>query len=131
MKARKKSKKIKKAGKPAEKELNKKTLANFRKILSEKRNALLKLIQREKDSDLPGAEISDDDRVESSIERDIYFNITSNEELILDEIDAALKRIEKGIYGKCDLCSKIIGEKRLSSMPWVRYCFTCQKGSES
>ncbi|PIR70286.1 MAG: hypothetical protein COU46_02240 [Candidatus Niyogibacteria bacterium CG10_big_fil_rev_8_21_14_0_10_42_19] len=35
----------------------------------------------------------------------------------LDEVNAALKRIDEGIYGICDKCSKEIEEKRLDANP--------------
>jgi len=109
--------------------MNKKELARFRRILIEKKNQLLELI-RKKDIDLTENEVSEDDKVESSIEKNIFFSVSSNEEQIIHEIDRALKRIDSGNYGNCELCSKKIADKRLRSMPWVRYCITCQKNSE-
>ena len=109
--------------------MNKKELANYRRILDEKRKEIAALMKK-KEVDLSENEISEDDKVESSIEKNLIFSITSNEEKILEEIDHALKRIEKGFYGHCELCDKKIADKRLRSLPWVRYCITCQKNSE-
>ncbi len=45
----------------------------------------------------------------------------------LKEIDLALKRIEKGTYGKCSLCGGLIEKERLELIPYARYCSRCQK----
>ncbi|MDI6757846.1 MAG: TraR/DksA family transcriptional regulator [Endomicrobiia bacterium] len=110
--------------------MNKKELAKFRRTLEEKRRDLAALLKK-KEVDLSENEISEDDKVESSIEKNLIFSISSNEESIMEEIGHALKRIEKGSYGNCELCSKNVPEKRLRSLPWVRYCITCQKKAES
>lgn len=36
----------------------------------------------------------------------------------------------KGIYGRCEYCSKIIPERRLDSIPSARYCLTHQEEVE-
>ena len=43
----------------------------------------------------------------------------------LGSIRAALKRIEKGWYGKCGLCQKPIAEERLEALPDVLTCVDC------
>lgn len=40
----------------------------------------------------------------------------------LDEIDAALARIDAGTYGACERCGGPIGEARLEAMPAARFC---------
>ena len=44
------------------------------------------------------------------------------EKKLLQEIDAALQRIEDGIYGICEGSGKPIPKKRLEALPWTRYC---------
>jgi DnaK suppressor protein len=34
-------------------------------------------------------------------------------------VQAALKRIEDGTYGKCIVCGRPIPEKRLEAIPWA------------
>lgn len=48
-------------------------------------------------------------------------------ELRLRDIDAALGKIVKGNYGKCEDCNKEIDEKRLMANPAARLCMSCQK----
>ena len=40
----------------------------------------------------------------------------------LDEVDAALKRLQDGTYGVCEVCGKPIGEARLEAKPAARLC---------
>lgn len=40
----------------------------------------------------------------------------------LDEVDAALVRLEAGSYGMCEICGKPIGAARLEAMPAARLC---------
>jgi RNA polymerase-binding transcription factor DksA len=40
----------------------------------------------------------------------------------LDEVDAALLRVEAGTYGTCEVCGKPIGAARLEAMPATRFC---------
>lgn len=45
-----------------------------------------------------------------------------SEQTILHEIDAALERIENGVYGICEVTGKLISKARLRAIPWTRYC---------
>ncbi len=40
----------------------------------------------------------------------------------LEEVEAALARLESGNYGLCEVCGKPIGEARLEAMPAARLC---------
>jgi DnaK suppressor protein len=40
----------------------------------------------------------------------------------LDEVDAALQRVDGGTYGTCEVCGKPIGAARLEAMPATRFC---------
>lgn len=43
------------------------------------------------------------------------------------EANAALKRMEKGVYGICECCERPIGEARLLALPAARFCVSCQR----
>lgn len=49
----------------------------------------------------------------------------------LDEIDAALSRLEVGTYGVCERCRRGIRADRLDAVPTSRYCTACQVAVES
>ncbi|MGC9317282.1 MAG: TraR/DksA family transcriptional regulator [Armatimonadota bacterium] len=46
----------------------------------------------------------------------------------LDEVNAALEKIEQGTYGICDNCGKPITKKRLRVLPWATLCKECRSG---
>lgn len=46
-------------------------------------------------------------------------------ELQLVDIETALKKIAKGIYGKCEKCGKEISEERLRAYPEAKTCNEC------
>jgi hypothetical protein len=41
------------------------------------------------------------------------------------EIDAALQRIDQGLYGTCQNCGGPLGLQRLRALPEARYCVAC------
>ena len=43
----------------------------------------------------------------------------------LEEIDAALDRIEEGVYGWCEGCESPIDQGRLDARPAARTCIRC------
>lgn len=48
----------------------------------------------------------------------------------LFEIEAALKRIEEGIYGSCVECGEPVGVERLKAYPTAIRCRRCQENFE-
>lgn len=46
----------------------------------------------------------------------------------LEQIDAALARIEAGTYGHCEICGIDIPEGRLEARPWTPYCVVHASG---
>ena len=43
----------------------------------------------------------------------------------LVDIDAALTKLEEGLYGRCESCGDEIAPARLEAMPAARLCITC------
>jgi DnaK suppressor protein len=43
----------------------------------------------------------------------------------LQEIDAALEKLDRGTYGRCELCGNPVGDARLEAMPAARLCISC------
>jgi len=42
----------------------------------------------------------------------------------LDEVEAALVKLDEGAYGLCEVCGEAIAAARLEAMPAARYCIT-------
>ncbi len=49
---------------------------------------------------------------------------------ILDQVDAALERIEEGTYGTCTACGQPIAEARLEAIPYADLCIECERKRE-
>ena len=45
----------------------------------------------------------------------------------LQQVDAALARLDDGSYGRCRSCAKPIPEERLEALPWAALCIDCQR----
>lgn len=61
------------------------------------------------------------DLATDEFERDIDLSLLSAEEDALFEIDEAMRRIERGSYGVCELTGKPIPLSRLRAIPWTRF----------
>jgi len=57
--------------------------------------------------------------------RDYQIYIQQKKELA--EIEEALKRIEEGTYGICEMCDEPIQEERLKIKPYAKYCIICRQ----
>jgi RNA polymerase-binding protein DksA len=65
-----------------------------------------------------------------TLDREIDYTLEENSGEVLAAIDAALKRIEDGTYGKCPRCGKEIPEERLEARPWSALCIEDQRKQE-
>lgn len=63
-------------------------------------------------------------------DRDFALSLLSQEQDALYEIDEALKRIELGNYGICEMSAKPIPHARLEAIPFARYTVDCQSQLE-
>lgn len=90
-------------------------------------------IQRTSDpDDLSLEKIPSDagDRSEADRETDTTISMAQRHAAELEEIDAALARIEDGSYGTCEECDANIGAPRLEAQPTARRCIACQEQLE-
>ncbi len=63
-------------------------------------------------------------------DRDFALSLLSQEQDALYEIDQALKRIELGTYGICEMSGKPIPRARLEAIPFARFTVECQSQLE-
>jgi RNA polymerase-binding transcription factor DksA len=63
-------------------------------------------------------------------DRDFALSLLSQEQDALYEIDQALKRIEMGTYGVCEMSGKQIPRARLEAIPFARFTVECQSQLE-
>ena len=116
----------------AETRLTKKELADLRIRLEEERVQLdTQLTTIETDSfaatqsDSSGDVGLDDEPADAgtaTFEREKDLSIENNVRDLLHKIDRALKRMDDGTYGVCDVCGKPIEKARVKALPYVDLC---------
>jgi DnaK suppressor protein len=67
------------------------------------------------------------DQASGNNEVHIQLKLKQTDAKILQAIDEALARIDKGTYGICRDCGEPIAEPRLNAIPWTRVCITCKE----
>ncbi len=63
-------------------------------------------------------------------DRDFALNLLSQEQDALYEIQEAIKRVEEGTYGVCEISGQAIPEARLEAIPFARLTVECQEKLE-
>ncbi len=67
------------------------------------------------------------DQASGNNEVHIQLKLKQTDAKILQAIEEALVRIDKGTYGVCRDCGEPIAEARLNAIPWTRVCITCKE----
>jgi DnaK suppressor protein len=71
------------------------------------------------------------DQASGNNEVHIALKLKQTDAKILQAIEEALWRIEKGSYGVCRDCGESIAEARLKAIPWTRVCIKCKEKQNS
>ena len=99
----------------------------YEKSLIKMRTDILRLVEVNKSADLSAADVGDEaDQATQSSERELQFELSDNERNSLDAVEAALRKIDTGVYGICESCHGKIAAPRLKAIPHARYCIGCQ-----
>jgi RNA polymerase-binding protein DksA len=65
-----------------------------------------------------------------NFEQEFTLSLLQNEEQLVEEITAALERINQGNYGRCEECQGEIPKARLQAVPYARFCVDCARKQE-
>ena len=71
------------------------------------------------------------DQASGNNEVHIQLKLKQTDAKILQAIEEALWRMEKGTYGVCRDCGEEIAPARLNAIPWTRVCITCKEKQSS
>lgn len=91
----------------------------IRSNIQDSRNSIDSLKDSECNDEFDYAEVSSD-----SFKEGIIANQQVKE---LEEIESALKRIQKGTYGICEMCDESIALGRLRAKPFAKFCTPCRE----
>lgn len=61
-----------------------------------------------------------------AVERDRIRSLMASSRAAMDEVDAALARMEAGTYGVCESCGGAIAPERLEALPTTTVCVSCK-----
>ena len=71
------------------------------------------------------------DQASGNNEVHIALKLRQTDAKILQAIEDALQRVEKGTYGVCGDCGNPIADARLRAIPWTRVCIDCKEKQSS
>ena len=63
-------------------------------------------------------------------EQELTLTLLGSDEDILDQVEAAIYRIEDGGYGWCEKCGEAIPKHRLDAIPYAADCVRCASYQE-
>lgn len=123
------------------KKFNKKELAEFEKLILKRKEEIiegikhisedtLKKSQRDAAGDISGYTYHMADVATDTYDREFSLGLATNDREALYELGDALKKIEDGTFGICEVCKTLIAKNRLKAVPYARFCVKCQQKKE-
>ena len=116
--------------------MNKREMKDYKKLLlglrgrlrgdvSAMADAALNKTRSEASGDLSSMPIHMADVGSDNFEQEFTLSLMENDEESLNQIEAALERIEEGVYGVCLECEAKIPKTRLNAIPYTPHCVKC------
>ena len=113
----------------------------FRRVLLEKRRlmlgdvntlekAALQNSRQDASGDLSKMPLDMADIGSDNYEQEFNLGLMETEQATLSEVEEALERIEKKLFGKCVSCGGPIPKARLKVKPHAKYCIECKRREE-
>lgn len=114
--------------------MDKKELEKYKEqLLAAKANVLNRVQKTEdygREANEKGEAMDLADKASSSYTKEFLFSMSNADRKLLQEIDAALARIEDGSYGYCLHTGDPIEPRRLQAIPWAKLCVKAQELAE-
>lgn len=113
--------------------MNKKDLEKARKTLEQMRREVLNEVN---DKYAASREIGQDnlpdlaDVSSNAYNREMLLNLSDAQHRKLQDINAALERMDNDEYGVCASCGEEIAPRRMEVRPFSRYCIDCKTDIE-
>lgn len=99
---------------------------SIREQLKDEQEKLRRSIAEKLDEPDGGRNPDRSDLAQSYTSRERDTALLAMEQQQLQQIEAALQRIEDGVYGKCTECGDPIPPERLEILPYATLCVRCQ-----
>jgi DnaK suppressor protein len=65
-----------------------------------------------------------------NFDQELTLSLLGSERQALDQIEAAIARIDDGSYGQCEKCGRAIPKARLEAIPYAARCVQCASQGE-
>ncbi|MGD0899624.1 MAG: TraR/DksA C4-type zinc finger protein [Thermoguttaceae bacterium] len=65
-----------------------------------------------------------------NFDQELTLSLLGSEKDALDQIEAAIERIDDGSYGRCEMCGGKIPKARLVAIPYASRCVQCASQRE-
>jgi len=107
-------------------------METYKSLLTQKINELLSEAGKTVTEMTNGKENYPDPNDRASLESDRNFElrIRDRERKLIMKMQEAIKRIEDGVFGICEVCGGQISEKRLMARPVTTLCIDCKTKQE-
>ena len=107
-------------------------METYKALLTQKINELLSEAGKTVTEMTNGKENYPDPNDRASLEADRNFElrIRDRERKLIMKMQEAIKRIEDGVFGICEVCGGPISEKRLIARPVTTLCIDCKTKQE-
>jgi DnaK suppressor protein len=112
------------------KERLKKMLNKMKKQILEEDREEIKKFQTGEKRQIVETVMDDADLSAIDLSEEISLRQLSTHRDVLKKIEEALRKLEEGTYGICDMCGDEISEERLKILPFAIYCRDCQENIE-
>ena len=119
--------------KPAEAAARRKELDHFRALLLQKQRELMQAYAVTKGDSRSHLDNGTEDYIDyavNSYAKEFLLSLTELDRKQLLLVEDALRRIDRGEFGRCQQCGEEINRKRLEVAPWARHCVRCQELEE-
>jgi DnaK suppressor protein len=117
----------------AEVTMKKKDIERFKKMLLERKNAIIQTAETARESAMAveQADLPDEvDMASSETGQALNLRLRDRELILLKKIDKTLAKIEEGEFGVCERCGEDITLKRLEARPVAQLCIRCKEELE-
>ncbi|KJE76631.1 TraR/DksA family transcriptional regulator [Ferrimicrobium acidiphilum] len=64
----------------------------------------------------------------TAIDRERDLALAGSALAAIEEVDLALRKMDRGVYGLCESCKQSIPRARLRALPFARLCVRCKEG---
>jgi DnaK suppressor protein len=99
---------------------------DYRAMLLASKSEVLSNLGMKFDALASAGRVAEEDQAQFVHDEFISLSLNHLEYQKLRQVQEALDRLDSGDYGTCPSCEEPIHPKRLSVIPWAKYCIKCQ-----